>query len=103
MCQKVTIAKSVFEFSYVQYQKLLERGVAKELARIVLPVSLYTEIFVNVDVHNLIHLLNLRQDPHAQLEIRVIADAMNFFFEELFPWCAEARRNYKFALQEIKP
>jgi thymidylate synthase (FAD) len=97
------IAKSVFEFSYVQYQKLLERGVAKELARIVLPVSLYTEIFVNVDVHNLIHLLNLRQDPHAQLEIRVIADAMNFFFEELFPWCAEARRNYKFTLQEIKP
>ena len=94
------IAKSVFEFSYVQYQKLLERGVAKELARIVLPVSMFTEIYVNVDVHNLIHFLNLRQDPHAQWEMREVANAMDTIFQDLFPWCAEARKTHKLKLVE---
>ena len=95
-----TIAHSVFDFTYQQYQLLLARGVAKELARIVLPVSLFTEIYVNVDVHNLIHFLNLRQDPHAQLEMREIANAMEVIFKELYPWCAEARSKFKTKLEE---
>lgn len=94
------IAQKCFDSTYSAYQQLLERGVAKELARIVLPVSLFTEIYVNVDVHNLIHFLNLRQDAHAQFEMRIIADAMNEIFEKLFPWCAEARKKYKFVLRE---
>lgn len=94
------IAKDCFRFTYEAYQELLKRGVAKELARVVLPVSLFTEIYVNVDVHNLIHFLNLRQDPHAQLEMRMIADAMAQIGEELFPWTFEARKKYKFALTE---
>lgn len=94
------IAHSVFQYSYQQYQQLLNRGVAKELARVVLPVSLFTEIYVNIDVHNLIHFLNLRQDPHAQLEMREIANAMDNVLQDLFPWCHEARLKYKLMVVE---
>jgi len=94
------IAQSVFSYAYTEYQHLLDRGVAKELARIVLPVSLFTEIYVNTDVRNLIHFLNLRQDPHAQLEMREMADAMSVVFQDLFPWSAEARRKFKWELVE---
>lgn len=94
------IAKGCFDQCYKAYQDLLGRGVAKELARIVLPVSLFTEIYVNCDVHNLIHFLNLRQDPHAQLEMREMADAMAVVFQDLFPWSAEARRKFKWELHE---
>lgn len=97
---KTNIARQAFNDCYNAYQQLLNLGVAKELARIVLPVSLFTEIYVNVDVHNLIHFLNLRQDPHAQFEMREIANAMEIIFKDLFPWCAEARQKYKFILQE---
>lgn len=94
------IARSVFNYSYSQYQQLLARGVAKELARIVLPVSMFTEVYINADVHNLIHFLNLRQDAHAQLEMQVIANAMDEIFQSLYPWCAEARKKYKWKLIE---
>ena len=94
------IAEDAFKHSYGAYQKLLNRGVAKEMARIVLPVSLFTEIYVNVDVHNLIHFLNLRQDSHAQAEIRDIADGMAQIAEELFPWTFEARNTYKVKIDE---
>lgn len=94
------IAKECFRQCYSAYQALLERGVAKELARIVLPVALFTEIYCNVDVHNLMHFLNLRQDTHAQLEMREIADAMATVLQELFPWCVEARGKFKFKVEE---
>lgn len=96
------IAGDCFHAAYEGYKDLLGRGVAKELARIVLPVSLFTEIYVNVDVHNLIHFLNLRQDPHAQLEMREIADAMSIIFQDLFPWSAEARRKFPLKVLEIE-
>lgn len=98
--ENTQLVKQVYQNCYATYQMLLDRGVAKELARIVLPVSLFTEIYVNVDIHNLIHFLNLRQDPHAQLEMREIANAMNDIFVDLFPWCAEARSKNKWVLQE---
>ena len=94
------IAHDCYKQCYAAYQEMLANGVAKELARIVLPVAMFTEIYVNVDVHNLIHFLNLRQDPHAQLEMRVIADAMAQIGEALFPWTFEARKQYKFVLTE---
>lgn len=97
------IAQECFDNCYQSYQQLLERGVAKELARIVLPVSMFTEIYVNVDVHNLIHFLNLRQDPHAQLEMREIANAMAEVGKQLFPWTFEARDTFKHRVVEEPP
>ena len=89
------IVESTHRQCYQNYQLLLERGVAKELARIVLPVSMFTEIYVNVDVHNLMHFLGLRQDAHAQKEMRDIADAMANIFKELYPWSFEAYEEYQ--------
>jgi len=98
--ENTRIAAESFGQSYEAYQALLTRGVAKEMARIVLPVSLFTEIYVNVDVHNLMHFLNLRQDGHAQSEIREIADGMAEIAEQLFPWTFEARSRYKVHIED---
>lgn len=62
--------------AYHTYTQLIERGVAKELARVNLPLSLYTEWYWQIDLHNLFHFLGLRLDGHAQYEIRVYAEAM---------------------------
>ena len=51
-------------------------GLARELARMNLPVNIYTQWYWKADLHNLFHFLSLRADPHAQYEIRVYADAM---------------------------
>lgn len=61
---------------YARYLALIERGVARELARANLPLSLYTEWYWQIDLHNLFHFLRLRLDEHAQYEIRVYAEAM---------------------------
>jgi thymidylate synthase (FAD) len=62
--------------SYASYQALLEQGIARELAREVLPVGLYTEFYWKQDLHNLFHFLRLRMDWHAQYEIRAYGDAI---------------------------
>ena len=56
--------------AYKTYESLLEMNIARELARINLPVSTYTEMYWQMDLHNLFHFLKLRLDPHAQKEIR---------------------------------
>jgi thymidylate synthase (FAD) len=62
---------------YDKYTKLLEFNIARELARINLPLSLYTEWYWQIDLHNLFHFLALRLDPHAQMEIRAYAGIIN--------------------------
>jgi thymidylate synthase (FAD) len=71
--------------SYAAYGADLQSGIARELARINLPLNIYTEWYWKVDVHNLLHFLNLRADGHAQYEIRVYADAILKFVEEWMP------------------
>ena len=61
---------------YRNYEAMLNMGVARELARSNLPLSLYTEWYWQIDLHNLFHFLHLRMDPHAQYEIRAYAEAM---------------------------
>ncbi len=60
--------------SYAEYSEMVEKGVARELARINLPLSLYTEFYWQMDLHNLFHFLKLRLDSHAQYEIRAFAE-----------------------------
>ncbi|HUX43042.1 MAG TPA: FAD-dependent thymidylate synthase [Rectinemataceae bacterium] len=62
--------------AYGEYASLIEDGLARELARINLPLSLYTEWYWQIDLHNLFRFLSLRLDPHAQLEIRKYAEVM---------------------------
>lgn len=89
------------EQSYDLYQKMIDAGIAKEMARMILPQNLYTEIYTQFDLHNLMHLFRLRLDPHAQWEIRQYAQAIYDIFKELYPWCAEAYEKYKFELVEV--
>ena len=58
------------------YQKRLEQGVAREQARKDLPLSTYTEAYWKIDLHNLLHFLELRMDAHAQWEIRQYAETI---------------------------
>lgn len=83
------------EKSYRLYEDLMEKGVAREMARMVLPVNIYTEIYVNTDLHNLMHFLRLRCDGHAQSEMQEIAQAMKSIAEELYPWTMEAYNKTK--------
>lgn len=66
---RTTLSKGQ-EDAYAAYTKLVDSGLARELARINLPLSLYTEIYWQCDLHNLMHFLKLRLDGHAQKEIR---------------------------------
>lgn len=71
--------------AYEEYQGLLELGVARELAREVLPVGLYSEFYWKQNLHNLLHFLRLRLDWHAQAEIRAYADAVAHFVKGAVP------------------
>lgn len=93
--------KQTYKYCYDVYQGLLANGVAKEQARIVLPVAIYTEIYVNCDLHNLLHFIRLREDSHAQKEMRDIAIAMKTIATDLFPWSFEAYNKYKITITEV--
>lgn len=62
--------------AYGGYSRLVESGLAREIARINLPLSLYTEWYWQIDLHNLFRFLALRLDSHAQKEIRLYAGVM---------------------------
>lgn len=76
--------------SFDDYDELVHHGLAKELARTVLPLGTYTEWFWKCDLHNTLHMLNLRLDSHAQYEIRVYASAILKFLKPIFPTIIEA-------------
>jgi thymidylate synthase (FAD) len=75
---------------YANYQKMLDHGLARELARNNLPLSLYTEWYWQIDLHNLFHFIRLRMDPHAQYEIRVYAEALAQCAKAVAPIAYEA-------------
>jgi thymidylate synthase (FAD) len=76
--------------TFGQYEELLELGIARELARVNLPLSLYTEMYWQIDLNNLFHFLRLRMDWHAQYEIRAYGDAMARCVRAVAPLAYEA-------------
>lgn len=78
------------------YTSAIENDVARELARIDLPLSTYTEWYWKIDLHNLMHFLSLRCDDHAQLEIRVYANAIAGMLKRIVPIAYEAWIDYAF-------
>lgn len=87
--------------AYNTYKVLLEQGVAREMARMVLPVNIYTEIYACWDLKNLLHFITLREDAHAQAEIQDYGQAIKAIAKELFPWTMEAYEKYKWTMTEI--
>lgn len=80
---------------HIEYERLCRNGVTREQARIGLPVSIYTEFFFKIDLHNLFHFLKLRIAHDAQEEIRDYANAMLRIIEPIFPIAVEAFRDYE--------
>lgn len=89
----LTYLKDV-EALYPRYLKLTEQGVSRELARMGLPVNVYTEWYWKCDLHNILRFLALRIDAHAQLEIREYAQAMLALIEPIVPVTVEAWKDY---------
>ena len=86
--------KDTHKKTYEIYEGFLQKGMRRELARAILPISLYTEWYWKIDLHNLLHFLKLRMDPHAQYEIRVFAEAMAEIVKERVPFAWEAFEDY---------
>jgi thymidylate synthase (FAD) len=70
-------------------------GIARELARMNLTLNYYTQWYWKIDLHNLMHFLMLRADPHAQYEIRVYADAMIKVVEKWVPFAFDAFQEHR--------
>ena len=73
------------EQSFAAYERMLEQGVAKEVARTVLPLALYTKYFWSCNPRSLLHFCGLRNSEQAQFEIREYARAAESFLERLMP------------------
>jgi len=84
----------IFDGSSNAYKNLVDWNVSRELARIVLPVSNYTEVIWKIDLHNFFHFIKLRSDKHAQQEIQDFANAMYELVKPKFPLCCEAFEDY---------
>lgn len=93
--------------AYTAYTKLLNEdesglktdpnrtGIARELARIVLPTNYYTQWYWKIDLHNLLHFTSLRADHHAQFEIRSYADVIGDIVSKWVPFTWEAFLDYR--------
>ena len=77
--------QAVYETAYATYERLVEAGVARELARSVLPVGAYTEFFWTVNARALMNFVSLRNHENAQREIRRYAEAVETFLAEKMP------------------
>jgi thymidylate synthase (FAD) len=77
--------REIYEQAYETYERLVEAGVARELARAVMPVGAYTEFFWTVNARALMNFVSLRAAEAAQREIRRYAEAVEQFFAAEMP------------------
>lgn len=93
------ILKADSNTAYDHYEEMIsdegQSGLARELARMNLPMNIYTQWYWKVDLHNLFHFLRLRADSHAQYEIRVYADAICKIVADWVPHAYAAFEDYR--------
>ena len=77
--------QAVYDAAYETYTRLVEQGVARELARLVMPMGAYTEFYWTVNARSLMNFVSLRAAETAQREIRRYAEACERFFAEKMP------------------
>ncbi len=80
---------------YSLYNILIKEGVSREIARIGLPLNMFTEFYWSIDLHNLLNFLNLRNSSYAQDEIKQYAQAIEDIITTYCPITMEARNNHK--------
>ncbi|MEN8709115.1 MAG: FAD-dependent thymidylate synthase [Paracoccaceae bacterium] len=97
--QVLEILKADSTRAYDNYERMIsddgQDGLARELARMNLPANIYTQWYWKIDLHNLLHFLRLRADPHAQYEIRVYADIMCEIVKAWVPATYRAFEDYR--------
>ena len=81
----ITAINSNNNASYRLYREMVEQGIAKEVARMVLPVSMFTQFYWTVNARALMNFLSLRTDKNAQMEIREYAAAVEELFKDAMP------------------
>jgi thymidylate synthase (FAD) len=81
----VSALRRIYEQLYGEYQSLIDKGVAKELARAVLPFGIYTQFYWTLNARSLMNFLSLRNSPNAQYEIRTYAEAIERLFAHRMP------------------
>ena len=95
----IQILKSDSLRSYKSYEKMLskenKKGLARELARMNLPTNIYTQWYWKTDLHNLFNFIRLRNDLHAQYEIRVYAEKIAELVKKWVPFAFEAFEQYQ--------
>ena len=82
VCRRIRMA---YTMAFMTYQRLLDDGVAKEVARVVLPVGIYTEFWATTNARALMNFINLRAASNAQWEIQQYANALNDLFIQTMP------------------
>jgi len=90
----IQMIQETYDLVYERYKKLLAAGVARELARAILPLSLYTQFYWTINARSLMNFINLRADAGAQWEIRQYAEAIAKIFKAKMPWTWEAFVQY---------
>lgn len=97
--QVLEILKADSSRAYDNYERMIsddgQDGLARELARMNLPANIYTQWYWKIDLHNLLHFLRLRADPHAQYEIRVYAEIMCDIVKAWVPATYRAFEDYR--------
>lgn len=83
------------DIAFRTYQSMIDAGIGREMARMILPQNLYTMCYSTWDLNNLIKFLKLRDHEHAQWEIQQYAKAMRKIAEFYFPWTFESYEKYK--------
>jgi thymidylate synthase (FAD) len=95
----LSMLKSDAAMAYDHYEAMLsqdgQQGLARELARMNLPMNIYTQWYWKTDLHNLFHFLRLRADAHAQYEIRVYAEAIAACVRDWVPLAFAAFEDYR--------
>lgn len=96
------IFEQAYEVSYQYYKQLLDFGLQREIARLVLPLATYTQFIWTVNGRSLMNFLSLRADSHAQWEMQQFAIAVARIFKQLCPWTYEAFLRYRYTGDLLK-
>lgn len=95
-----SLIEAAHNSAYEKYQQLLDMGVAREVARIVLPVSMYTQFYVAYNARSLMNFVRLRMGAGAQYEIKEYAEALGEFFKAKMPWTYHAFEEFVLKREE---
>ncbi|MBN1698306.1 MAG: FAD-dependent thymidylate synthase [Spirochaetales bacterium] len=97
------ILKKTCETAYDGYRRCIGDNISREISRIILPLSLYTQMYWQIDLRNLLHFIKLRADIHAQQEIRQYADVLGTIVKTVTPAVWEAFDEYELRSRRFTP